>query len=236
MAAGISWPTRQEGTSELNVNPATPVMKPKIQGYAGISSSYNRAPLSSMDEDPSNPVSGLVAGSFSAIASSILGKDVSLDGMNAGHIPYVTARSTPSTDSGMARTGSRMQDVSAGVMPSVDTPSSRHYYEDNDISTSASSVMRNNISPSRPTMTAGAVSSAGSYTQPAVQAPYEPVQKVMMLEPKMQETLMPARFKPEGERTPSKGIADSASSRQVLDDAPTVIGDSGLVLLHTGFI
>lgn len=118
------------------------------------------------------------------------------------------------------------------------SPANPSYYRDSDVSPqaaaatptpSASTVSTAQASPS-------AVTSTGAHAAPVERAQHDPVQKVMMIEPKRQDTMMPDRFKPAGQRISSKGVSEGNSIRQTLDDAPAIISDSGLVLLQTGYI
>lgn len=113
----------------------------------------------------------------------------------------------------------------------VDSPTNKFYYSGDDISTTTMSANTSSLST-----VSGSVTKSSTYAEPAKRNTYEPIKTVMMLEPKRQETMMPGRFKPEGDRIPTKGISDSTSSRQTIDGAPAVISDSGLILLQTGYI
>lgn len=119
------------------------------------------------------------------------------------------------------------------------SPASPAYYKDDDVSPSASSlaattpttssVNKSNVSPTT-------VSSAGAAPPQIERQQYEPVKSVMMIEPKQQDTMMPQRMQPAGDKIPSKGISEGNSVRQTIDDAPAVITDQGLIMLQTGFI
>lgn len=118
------------------------------------------------------------------------------------------------------------------------SPASPDYYRDDDVAPSASSLAAQapmssvRSSAAAPTT----VSSTATAPEPVERQQYEPVKSVMMIEPKTQDTLMPQRMKPEGNRLPSKGVSEGNSIRQTLDDAPAIITDQGLVMLQTGMI
>lgn len=122
----------------------------------------------------------------------------------------------------------------------LNSPANAGFYREPDVSPQASA-----LAPTK-TQTVGTVSSAttaspvtsvtSGQAEPVERTPYEPVKAVMAIEPKQQDTMMPDRFKPQGDRIPARGVSESNSIRQTLDDAPAVISDSGLVLLQTGYI
>ena len=129
------------------------------------------------------------------------------------------------------------------TMHNPSSPASQSFYSAQDVSPSASVIAAQQApaasltsSVASSAATSPTVSSAASYSEPVERQQYEPVKTVMALEPKQQDTMMPQRFKPEGDRIPSKGISEGNSSRQTLDDCPAVISDNGLVMLQTGFI
>ncbi|MNV38513.1 hypothetical protein D3C71_1300730 [compost metagenome] len=126
--------------------------------------------------------------------------------------------------------------VSQPVAPT--SPASPEFYKDTDVSPSASSLAAStptssvSSSASAPTT----VSSTATAPAPVERQQYEPVKSVMMIEPKQQDTMMPQRMKPAGDKISSKGVSEGNSVRQTLDDAPAVITDQGLVMLQVGFI
>lgn len=121
----------------------------------------------------------------------------------------------------------------------LNSPANPGFYNGSDVSPQASALSA--PTPAGAVSTAAAatpspVTSVGGSAEQVERTPYEPVKTVMALEPKQQNTMMPDRFKPAGERIPARGVSEGNSIRQTLDDAPAVISDSGLVLLQTGYI
>lgn len=118
------------------------------------------------------------------------------------------------------------------------SPASPDFYKDNDIAPSASSLAAANptSSVSRSASAPTTVTSTATAPDPVQRQQYEPVKSVMMIEPKTQDTLMPQRMQPAGDKISSKGVSEGNSVRQTIDDAPAVITDQGLVMLQVGFI
>jgi hypothetical protein len=104
-------------------------------------------------------------------------------------------------------------------------PKSRSFYETSDAPSAT-------VVPASPGRTSPRVVPAKESVQ---REKYAPISTTMAIEPKMQETLMPDRFKIEKPRISSKGTSEGGSIRPTIDGAPAVISDSGLVLLQTGF-
>lgn len=118
------------------------------------------------------------------------------------------------------------------------SPASPSFYNQTDIATSSlpqtatsATVASAGSMPASP-----AVASSGGYAEPVQRQAASDVQKVMMIEPRTQDTMMPDRMKPEGGRIPTKGTYESGSIRTTLDEVPVVISANGLVLLQTGFV
>lgn len=118
------------------------------------------------------------------------------------------------------------------------SPASSSFYRQQDVATSslpqtatAATVASAASMPASP-----AVASSGGYAEPVQRQAATDVQKVMMIEPRTQDTMMPDRMKPEGGRIPTKGTYESGSIRTTLDEVPVVISANGLVLLQTGFV
>lgn len=118
------------------------------------------------------------------------------------------------------------------------SPASPEFYKDPDIAPSASSLAAANpaSSVSRSASAPTTVTSTATAPDPVQRQQYEPVKSVMMIEPKTQDTLMPQRMQPAGDKISSKGVSEGNSVRQTIDDAPAVITDQGLVMLQVGFI
>lgn len=118
------------------------------------------------------------------------------------------------------------------------SPASSAFYKDSDIAPSASSLAAANppSSVNRSSSAPTTVTSTATTPEPVERQQYEPVKSVMMIEPKQQDTLMPQRMQPGGDKISSKGVSEGNSVRQTLDDAPAVITDQGLVMLQVGFI
>jgi len=118
------------------------------------------------------------------------------------------------------------------------SPASSAFYKDADIAPSASSLAAANpmSSVNRSSSAPTTVTSTATAPEPVERQQYEPVKSVMMIEPKQQDTMMPQRMKPAGDKISSKGVSEGNSVRQTLDDAPAVITDQGLVMLQVGFI
>lgn len=126
--------------------------------------------------------------------------------------------------------------VSQAAAPT--SPASPDFYKDSDIAPSASSLAASSpaSSVSRSASAPTTVTSTATAPDPVQRQQYEPVKSVMMIEPKQQDTLMPQRMHPAGDKISSKGVSEGNSVRQTIDDAPAVITDQGLVMLQVGFI
>lgn len=126
--------------------------------------------------------------------------------------------------------------VSQAAAPT--SPASPDFYKDSDIAPSASSLAASSpaSSVSRSASAPTTVTSTATAPDPVQRQQYEPVKSVMMIEPKQQDTLMPQRMQPAGDKISSKGVSEGNSVRQTIDDAPAVITDQGLVMLQVGFI
>lgn len=183
-----------------------------------------------------NDVAGKLANPFATLGSPGFNPGLSLPGNPFANLEKPNFGAMAASATNPFKAFESMQNPSS--------PTSSSFYSANDVSPSASVVASQQAAPSASltssvasTSTASpTVSSAASYAEPVERQQYEPVKTVMALEPKQQDTMMPQRFKPDGDRIPSKGISEGNSSRQTLDDCPAVISDNGLVMLQTGFI
>lgn len=116
----------------------------------------------------------------------------------------------------------------------VTSPASPEFYKAEDISIQSSGTTKN--SPVTQTVAPSIVARTETSQQKVERQQYEPVKQVMALQPQQQDTSMPNRFKPQADRTPSRGISSSDSQRQTIEDCPAVIADGGLIFIQTGYI
>ena len=116
----------------------------------------------------------------------------------------------------------------------VTSPASPEFYKAEDISIQSSGTTKN--SPVTQTVAPSIVARTETSQQKVERQQYEPVKQVMALQPQQQDTSMPNRFKPQADRTPSRGISNSDSQRQTIEDCPAVIADGGLIFIQTGYI
>jgi hypothetical protein len=207
------------------------------------------------------PTSGLGSGIIGALASglglppgwaesitanygqAVAMQQASMSGQSTLTLPQIPGASAPVTaPSPTVKSPTAMSQVASSPTTSQPvaptSPASPDYYRDDDVSPSASSLAAQTPKSSVRSSAAAptTVSSTTTAPEPVERQQYEPVKSVMMIEPKTQDTLMPQRMKPEGNKIASKGVSEGNSIRQTLDDAPAIITDQGLVMLQTGMI
>lgn len=192
------------------------------------------------------------ANDSSNFAPSTAGADVAASGMAAAMVsagmPAEWAAMLQADYSKLTATPEPVVSVMSTSSAPVSSPANREFYSD-EVAVHAPSAaapsspivaQASPVAASSPTVDsaqpqASEVSSR-AHADPVHREPHTPVKSVIALNVKEQNTMMPDRFKPAGDRIPSRGISNANSSRQTIDDCPVVISDGGLILLQTGFI
>lgn len=222
-------------------------------------------PSSPVTSTMNNPTPATLAAQATQTGSGLMGSLISSMGIPAEWAGEITAKyeamqsrtagssSHPSTSSILPTPRPPTEATRSSVLPSANSPvittapvstqtasntspASQDFYSGDSVSTQASTtpnLVTSSIAASAP---ASSVANAGSYAAPVERTPHDPVQSVMMLEPKRQDTMMPERFKPAGDRISTKGLSEGNSVHSTLEDCPVILSGDGLVLLQVGYL
>ena len=145
----------------------------------------------------------------------------------AVEVPDITNGFAPTTQAKAATTPVQ-------IPAPVGSPANQSYYSGDDISVQPK--VQTKPSPITQTAAQPVVTRTETSQEKIERQQYEPIKQVMALEPTRQDTMMPERFQPGAPRTPSRGMSESNSSRQTIDECPSVIADGGLIFIQTGYI